>query len=510
MPLLRLIADLLLEVEDEEGDTEDARNVDESDDAKAESWEDKESTERECIANEAAGDEKADEVVEEEEAQEKIEEAQQHEEAKNEEEEVQSEEVLQNNEMQIEKIQNEEAKSEKNEVEDETSERTGEGGEGGVVSKAKPEKSNDGNNDDGDSDDNDNSSASDNDNDNNNKNNADDDDDSSEKATSRQPKLASSIVKKIRKWAKSVTESNLSHGKKEDVFRKAAMMKHKEHKESLLEASKNPRLFSLASLPKKRDVVKKQTLVYDLEKKLDLYIGDTNKRLERLESFFAGASDAREVAEKISQRESKEGEEVSVMNCIAERINSLEAACREDQERRIKPVEESVGKMKKAFIDTSKAVARLADMEGKEDTSSKEDLARVEMEMKETLRDLKEDMVDLVTVEVEKVEIDLQNAVAEFHSEQEHIHSMVGKMNQSAKPTNTLSSVLGMVTTAFKGMGESLKVVEKKQVILLSERRRSEATTSATGELGLILVIVCSLLRFLLTRRLYFTLAGWH
>jgi len=60
------------------------------------------------------------------------------------------------------------------------------------------------------------------------------------------------------------------------MFRKAALVKHRMHKQSILAASKNPSRVSLALLPQKKDVMSKNHYL-ELENK----VRDGKERSER-------------------------------------------------------------------------------------------------------------------------------------------------------------------------------------------------------------------------------------
>lgn len=275
----------------------------------------------------------------------------------------------------------------------------------------------------------------------------------------RTGKVKESIKKKVRKWAASVRRAGRKRA--ESMFFDAATLQLERHKEQLVEAAKDPSKVSLASLPKMRDVKKKDVHLEKLEKKIDEFFEKTDSRLTKLESWF-DKSQIDVVNQKLEVKENK----VSVLESIVDRINSVEEKLQVEQVRVCSPLKESIDKIRKALGDNVKKVASLeagGGLGGKQEI----DPAQIEEAMQ---------------MKLEKFNIDLQENLEKRAKEQaeENSLSMESFRNEVEVLSGEVSKVSGQnVPTPL----DALLAVGLKWLNALEEvRARSEATSILTNE----------------------------
>ena len=82
--------------------------------------------------------------------------------------------------------------------------------------------------------------------------------------------------------------------------------------------------------------------------------------------------------------------------------------------------------------------------------------------MESKIKELKEGIVNQVKEKADRVGGEVDKLRTEVEEEHDHMHKMIGKLSDSAKPTHTVSSMVSSVLTAYKHMGKSLSLLEKK------------------------------------------------
>ncbi|GMH63522.1 hypothetical protein TrLO_g15998 [Triparma laevis f. longispina] len=270
----------------------------------------------------------------------------------------------------------------------------------------------------------------------------------------RTGKVKESIKKKVRKWAASVRRTGRKRA--ESMFFDAATLQLERHKEQLVEAAKDPSKVSLASLPKMRDVKKKDVHLEKLEKKIDEFFEKTDSRLTKLESWF-GKSQIDVVNQKLEVKENK----VSVLESIVDRINSVEEKLQVEQVRVCSPLKESVDKIRKALGDNVKKVASLeagGGLGGKQEIDPAQIQEAMQMKLEKFKIDLQENLEKRAKEQAEENSLSMES----FRNEVEVLSGEVSKVSGQNVPT-PLDALLAVGLKWLKALEESLKLVEKKQ-----------------------------------------------
>lgn len=191
-----------------------------------------------------------------------------------------------------------------------------------------------------------------------------------------------------------------------------------------------------------------------LEKRLDEYMEKTDKRLKRLEEWFGKSS-----VETVTKKCHVPVAQVSTIETIADRINFVEEKLMMEHNQSVKPLQETVAKIKRAVVDSTSKLEKLS---GSNEPSA-EAISSVEASFEFKLEEFKAMMKDRLDKSTADLNDSIGLSMESFHNEVENISGEVSKLTGSSVPT-PLDALLSSAIGWMKALEDSMKLVEKKQV----------------------------------------------